>query len=548
MKKGFTLIELLGVIIVLSVILTIITPKIINQIKNSNDTTTSVTKELIYNAASEYINDNKNDFKKTVNAAYCISLKELVDLNYIKGPILVDQEDITNTGTVKITYNNEYIYELSNKKECSVLTYTGKPQEWIAPKDGYYHVQLWGAQGGSALYTTEYTGGLGAYTTGTIYLKKGTKLTITVGGVGHIVSGTTTFTKAGTGFNGGAVGSASSSNSTHGGGGGATDIRYNGTSLNDRIMVAAGGGGASSHVRTPNYSGNGGEGGTLTGGTAEQASDVCYAYGTGGSQTSGGISITVESNRGYGGMAKFGIGESTYTEYTTAGAYSGGGAGYYGGGTGFHAAAGGGSSFISGYAGVDAITSSTNLTPTHDTIHYSGKYFIDTDMKSGKREGNGKAVIAYVGTEIERTNKDLDNVRYIRQCANGNTVNGGVHLVEFQAIYQGKNIAKGKTITEQSGKTQTNSSYLFTYAVDGDLSNFTYNDGWAYAGVGNICFIVDLGSTYNLDEIASWLYWPDGRTHFDSTISVSSNKTSWIEVSRDEDAETSQGVHVSAYN
>lgn len=81
----------------------------------------------------------------------------------------------------------------------------------IAPVNGWYKVQLWGASGGGAksIHAGEH-GGRGAYVSGEIYLTVGTNLKVFVGGQGRLKSG---------GYNGGG-------GSLEGyGGGGATDIR-----------------------------------------------------------------------------------------------------------------------------------------------------------------------------------------------------------------------------------------------------------------------------------------------------------------------------------
>ena len=103
-------------------------------------------------------------------------------------------------------------------------------QTWAVPA-GVTEVQLevWGAQGGTY---SSYTGGLGGYSVGTLsHLEGVNSLNVYVGGAG------TTTTAAG--YNGGGAGVSSGR-----GGGGATDIRVNGTTLYDRIIVAGGGGGA----------------------------------------------------------------------------------------------------------------------------------------------------------------------------------------------------------------------------------------------------------------------------------------------------------------
>lgn len=63
------------------------------------------------------------------------------------------------------------------------------------------------------------------------------------------------------GYNGG--GNASYRGGT---GGGATDIRINGTTLYDRVIVAGGGGGANTAANGGNGGGTSGKNGTLTSG------------------------------------------------------------------------------------------------------------------------------------------------------------------------------------------------------------------------------------------------------------------------------------------
>ncbi|MDD3048451.1 MAG: glycine-rich protein [Bacilli bacterium] len=144
--------------------------------------------------------------------------------------------------------------------------------------------------------------------------------------------------------------------------------------LRDRIMVAAGGGSGTTA----------GAGGNLTG-----QNGVGSGAGTAGTQTAGGA--------GYGGGG-FGYG----------GGGCGGGSGYYGGGGGTCATGGGGgSSFISGYTGVDAVDAQGQH--TGEIEHYSGKVFTSTAMYNGDQAmpgptgvseqghaGNGWARITYL--------------------------------------------------------------------------------------------------------------------------------------------------------
>ena len=157
-------------------------------------------------------------------------------------------------------------------------------------------------------------------------------------------------------------------------GAGATDIRLedgnwdNFSSLKTRIMVAAGAGSCINDEK-----GNQGSyGGGLTSPSYEDT------YGPGNPNSAVGATQT----SGY----KFGIGQD--------GERAGAGGGYYGGcagtnfGTGFGTGirGAGGSSFISGHTGCNAISStstSTNIVHTGQPNHYSGYVFTNTVMKAG---------------------------------------------------------------------------------------------------------------------------------------------------------------------
>ena len=64
--------------------------------------------------------------------------------------------------------------------------YTGEYQTFTAPESTWYKIELWGARGGQGRtnWTLKQKGGAGAYTSGEIYLEKGTKLYVYVGGNG----------------------------------------------------------------------------------------------------------------------------------------------------------------------------------------------------------------------------------------------------------------------------------------------------------------------------------------------------------------------------
>lgn len=122
-NSAFTLIELLGVMVILALILTLITPRIINSIKDTTIEVDNLTEKLIYSSTENLINDNKNLFKKVNGNTYCVQVKELVDIDYIKAP-KINNKDITDTMSVKVTYNNGFNYELVKKENCEEISET----------------------------------------------------------------------------------------------------------------------------------------------------------------------------------------------------------------------------------------------------------------------------------------------------------------------------------------------------------------------------------------------------------------------------------------
>ncbi len=481
--------------------------------------------------------DKNNSNKRSFNILYRNINEFNTTLLVVLGVLIVMLSGFTSYAlfTDEVVSNNIIKLTISSKEEVKTFSYTGECEEYTVPYNGYYKVEAWGAQGGNGYKddTTKYTGGKGAYTSGIIKLLKGETLYVCVGGAGSYGYGTNV--KADGGFNGG--GASYTASSAYGGtGGGATDIRLvNGTSwddeegLNSRIMVAAGGGGGYNY--SSSYYGIGGDGGGLIGGSG-------YGYYNGTTYTSyGGTQIA--TNFGYG------------ASYSQAG-IPGAGSGYYGGNTTKYYSASGGSSFISGYAGVNAITSSTDRTHTNDTVHYSNKYFINGTMEKGVRSGDGEAKITFIsGIKPERTNTNLNNVRYIKDCMNGSSENTGNHWLELQALYNGVNVAKGTEGAIYAEDGSIVSSYntttrAYSLATDGDITaaNYTYGT----TKTGNQCFIIDLGDYYDLDEIAIWHYWTDGRTYTNNYTYVSSDNSNWTKVIDIQEGETSGGKRVNAYS
>ena len=261
--------------------------------------------------------------------------------------------------------------------------YTGNYQEFNVPHNGTYKIELWGAQGGGS---TDYPGANGAYTKGDIHLNSNQKLYIYVGEHGDFVQGrnggNSSFTFSNSIYNNGSKTIFQFYSEARRGygyaGGGATDVRLvSGSwnsfdSLKSRIMVAAGGGGSNTYWEP--MASDGAAGG-LNGYNGSSINNNHYS--SGATQISGGS---------YNGV-KNGFGIATGSTGTASG-----GSGYYAGGPGAHASGvvgvgAGGSSFISGYLGCNAIAQSStenNITHTGSANHYSGKVFTSGIMIDGK--------------------------------------------------------------------------------------------------------------------------------------------------------------------
>lgn len=291
-------------------------------------------------------------------------------------------------------------YTNAFNKKIWEFCYSGEGKPWAAPHTGTYTMECWGASGGAGMVNAKsFTNGpgKGGYTYGEISLNESTDLFIYVGGRGgdmlYNSSTKRTYQDAPGGWNGGGLGAYDRADDDgDGAGGGATDIRLESagsgstwntfSSLKSRIMVAGGGGGGGYRVH------HGGCGGNTTGGKAwyqeSGQSKVLLSTIDPGSQTSG---------------YKFGQGQDgrnnpSVTNNTSAG----GGGGYYGGqahqnspglssNSGYPAP--GGSSFISGYSGCNAIKEGATSADGGDSNHtgspnhYSGKVFSNGNMIDG---------------------------------------------------------------------------------------------------------------------------------------------------------------------
>ena len=307
--------------------------------------------------------------------------------SYLKGNPYEGHARITNTSS------NE-VYDFN---------YTGNYQTFKVPNDAYYRVELWGASGGKDILNggsgVSHIGGAGAYTAGDIYLTKNDTFYIYVGGKG--TDAVARKVSAG-GYNGGGSGDWDhGDDEANGGGGGATDIRVvagewdNEESLKSRIMVAAGGGGASDGA-------DGGAAGALS-------SFTTFA------------SIAATQINGYA----FGIGQNGILKRSNY-PIAGGGGGWYGGyatdNGNYNNPGSGGSSYISGYAGCVSYDKKQSL----PSVSYDDQYKeMDEYLASFKIH------------LIDKKSEIVTNDYYVRIYLDGNEIKGSpfrYDLIDHQVI------------------------------------------------------------------------------------------------------------------
>ncbi len=322
--------------------------------------------------------------------------------------------------------------------------YTGDVQTFVAPTDGIYKLEAWGASGGYRGAASNISNaGKGGYTRGNIHLNQGDVLYIYVGGSGM----TPTLDGTKKGYNGG--GRAPGDNIY---GGGATDFRIDGTTLYHRIVVAAGGG----SVGAP---GNAGGHGGLVGTNATYGSGD---GGTGASQTAGG-----------NGRGSFGYGGDGIFERADRG--GGGGGGWYGGGGGNtnrsnsdnDKGGGGGSAFV-------LTANTTNVTPVDYKVT-SSRYLTSPAYSTGTNTGDGKAKITPVATDgilsikLNNGNVKLD-YRYDLYTYT-TTVDNSVDKVTFDiGMKSGYMLSQTNSVIDLTDNTHGNNVITVT-----DMSNGTIN-------------------------------------------------------------------------
>lgn len=117
-KKGFTLVELLAVIVILSIVMIISFPKIIELVKNKNAEISGAKLNLLYSATKAYMFDYQNRYPTRAGNTYCISPTSLDNDNYVNFDISdLDENYVIKVSIFDDTDDIEYTYVHS--KNCT---------------------------------------------------------------------------------------------------------------------------------------------------------------------------------------------------------------------------------------------------------------------------------------------------------------------------------------------------------------------------------------------------------------------------------------------
>lgn len=117
-KKGFTLIEVLAVITILGLLITLITPKVMSNIKNKRNTLYENTVKEIEKVSSMYLTNNPDLYGKISSDGFTnISINSLCIDNLINCPVIDSRDGSEINGYVKVSYiDNKYEYEFINQE------------------------------------------------------------------------------------------------------------------------------------------------------------------------------------------------------------------------------------------------------------------------------------------------------------------------------------------------------------------------------------------------------------------------------------------------
>lgn len=117
MNKGFTLMELLGVLVILSLLMIILVPNILEQLSNREGEVTEAQEEIIKSAAENYVDNHPNQYKE--GNTYCICFSNLQNSGILSESLIDEITGETNYNGVNV------IIKTNGNKDVSLKNCTG---------------------------------------------------------------------------------------------------------------------------------------------------------------------------------------------------------------------------------------------------------------------------------------------------------------------------------------------------------------------------------------------------------------------------------------
>ena len=116
MKKGFTIYEMMAVLLVISVMILLVLPSLVEQSYTNERIIDQVTKLILQEGTYLYIDYNRRDFN---DEDFCIQVKKLYDSGMLEGPLffssgLIISEDFYVEGS----FNGMVVKDLQVKRHC----------------------------------------------------------------------------------------------------------------------------------------------------------------------------------------------------------------------------------------------------------------------------------------------------------------------------------------------------------------------------------------------------------------------------------------------
>ena len=80
-NRGFTLVELLGVIALLAAVMLLVYPNVLEKVQEKENDIVEKKQKIVYNAAYDYLYENKADYPIRAGKVYCLNMGYLASLD-----------------------------------------------------------------------------------------------------------------------------------------------------------------------------------------------------------------------------------------------------------------------------------------------------------------------------------------------------------------------------------------------------------------------------------------------------------------------------------